>query len=57
VTAGVPTPQIYLTNAPDGPPMRLLGFERAELEPSESRKVTVTADPRLLARFDGQSGQ
>jgi beta-glucosidase len=57
VTAGVPTPQIYLTNAPDGPPMRLLGFERAELEPSESRKVTVTADPPLLARFDGQSGQ
>jgi beta-glucosidase len=32
--------------------MRLLGFERVELAPGRSKKVTVTADPRLLARFD-----
>jgi beta-glucosidase len=37
--------------------MRLLGFERVELEPGESRTVTVTADPRLLARFDAQAGR
>ena len=37
--------------------MRLLGFERVELEPGESRTVTVTADPRLLARFDAQDAQ
>jgi beta-glucosidase len=36
--------------------MRLLGFERLELKPSESRTVTVAADPRLLARFDGKNG-
>jgi beta-glucosidase len=27
--------------------MRLLGFERVQLRPGESRRVTVTADPRL----------
>src|SRR5215472_127753 len=48
---GADVPQVYLTSAPDGPRMRLLGFERVELEPGESRTVTVTADPRLLARF------
>jgi beta-glucosidase len=33
--------------------MRLLGFERVELAPGESKQVTLTADPRLLSRFDG----
>jgi beta-glucosidase len=37
--------------------VRLLGFERVDLEPGESRRVTVTADPRLLARFDTGTGQ
>jgi beta-glucosidase len=46
--AGADVPQLYLT----APRMRLLGFERVELAPGESRAVTVTADPRLLARFD-----
>jgi hypothetical protein len=32
--------------------VRLLGFERVELRPGESRQVSVTADPRLLAHFD-----
>ena len=54
---GADVPQVYLTSAPDGPRMRLLGFERAELGPGQSRQVTVTADPRLLARFDGQARQ
>ena len=55
--AGADVPQLYLTGAPGGPRMRLLGFERVELEPGESRQLTVTADPRLLARFDGQAGR
>jgi beta-glucosidase len=54
---GADVPQVYLTSAPDGPRMRLLGFERVELEPGESRTVTVTADPRLLARFDAQAAR
>jgi beta-glucosidase len=37
--------------------MRLLGFKRVELKPGESRRVTVTADPRLLARFDAGADQ
>jgi beta-glucosidase len=36
--------------------MRLLGFERVALEPGASRQVTLTADPRLLARFDTSAG-
>jgi beta-glucosidase len=30
----------------------LLGFERVTLRPGESRRVSLVADPRLLARFD-----
>ncbi|HEY6368839.1 MAG TPA: fibronectin type III-like domain-contianing protein [Candidatus Binatia bacterium] len=37
--------------------MRLIDFERVELQPGESRRVTVTADPRHLARFDADAGQ
>ena len=54
--AGADVPQLYLSNAPDGPRMRLLGFERVELAPGESKTVTLKADPRLLARFDGKTG-
>ena len=51
--AGADVPQLYLV----GDRMRLLGFERVELQPGESRQVTLTADRRLLARFDGEGGQ
>ena len=37
--------------------MRLLGFERIMLEPGESKTVTITADPRLIARYDGSAEQ
>jgi beta-glucosidase len=47
---GADVPQLYLTE----PRRRLLGFERVELAPGESRSVTITAEPRLLARFDRQ---
>lgn len=55
--AGADVPQVYLVDAPDGKRMRLLGFERVELQPGESRKVTMTADPRLLAKFDPQASR
>jgi beta-glucosidase len=54
---GADVPQLYLTSAPDEKRMRLLGFERLELRPGESRQVTLTADPRLLARFDAGRNQ
>ena len=55
--AGADVPQVYLTDAAGDRRMRLLGFERVELAPGASRTVTVTADPRLLAKFDGGAGQ
>jgi beta-glucosidase len=54
--AGADVPQVYLTHAAGEKRMRLLGFERVVLKPGESRNVTVTADPRLLARFNGKNG-
>ena len=47
--AGADVPQLYLTDAPNERRMRLLGFERVKLEPGASARVTITADPRLLA--------
>ena len=55
---GADVPQLYLTEAPNEKRIRLLGFERVELKPSESRQVRLEpADSRLLARFDGKAGQ
>jgi beta-glucosidase len=54
---GADVPQLYLTDAPGEQRLRLIGFERVVLAPGASRRVTVTADPRLLARFDGGAGQ
>jgi beta-glucosidase len=51
--AGADVPQLYLTASPDGPCLRLLGFERVELEPGATCRVRIDADPRLLARYDG----
>ena len=54
---GADVPQLYLTSAAGEERMRLLGFERVELAAGESRGVTMTADPRLLARYDADAGQ
>ena len=50
--AGKDVVQLYLTSRPGGPARRLLAFEKVSLAPGESRTVTLTADPRLLADFD-----
>jgi beta-glucosidase len=54
---GADVPQLYLTSAAGDERMRLLGFERVELGAGESRRVTMTAEPRLLARYDGAAGE
>jgi beta-glucosidase len=54
---GTDVPQLYLTDAPGEKRLRLLGFERVQLRPGASCQVTVTADPRLLARFDDATQQ
>jgi beta-glucosidase len=53
--SGADIPQLYLTAAPGEQRLRLLGFERIELEPGATRRVTIEADPRLLARYDGSA--
>ncbi|MDJ0354215.1 beta-glucosidase [Pseudarthrobacter sp. PH31-O2] len=55
--SGADVPQLYLLEDPAGPRMRLLGFERVDLEPGESRTVELTADPRLLASYNTGRGQ
>ena len=52
---GADVPQLYLTDTPGGQRLRLLGFERVELKAGASRRVTIEADPRLLARYDGSA--
>lgn len=50
--ATVAVPQLYVT-LPDGSPLRLAGWSREKLAPHETRTVTITADPRVLARWQG----
>jgi beta-glucosidase len=52
--AGADVLQFYLIEAAGEAHARLIAFERVELEPAESRRVTARVDPRLLARFDGR---
>jgi beta-glucosidase len=54
--AGADVPQLYLMAAAGEPCLRLLGFERVELEPGATRRVNIEADARLLARYDGGAG-
>ncbi|ORT85115.1 glycosyl hydrolase [Burkholderia puraquae] len=54
---GDDVPQVYLTEVDGEPRLRLLGFERVSLQAGASTEVSLTADPRLLARFDEASGQ
>jgi beta-glucosidase len=49
---GVDVAQLYLTATPSGAHERLLGWSRIKLDPGETRRVTITADPRLLANWD-----
>ncbi|MBT9474152.1 MAG: beta-glucosidase [Pseudomonadota bacterium] len=52
--AGIDTPQVYaLVTGSDGKEsQRLIGWSRVTLAPGETKRVTVVADPRLLANYD-----
>ena len=54
---GADVAQVYLTSAAGQKVLRLVGFQRVELEPGEKRTITLVADPRLLGRFDEQAGK
>ena len=47
---GADVVQVYA--APPGGMRRLIGFRKVTLKPGESRRVSVVADPRLIATFD-----
>ncbi|MGX9394138.1 beta-glucosidase (plasmid) [Nitrobacteraceae bacterium UC4446_H13] len=55
--AGADVPQIYLTDAAGDKRLRLIGFERVALQPGESKRVSVEADPRVISRFDGSASR
>jgi beta-glucosidase len=48
---GMEAPQVYAT-APGAASKRLIGFSKIDLQPGQTRRVTVTADPRVVAAFD-----
>jgi beta-glucosidase len=50
--AGKDVPQVYVSGAGWEAPKRLGGFEKVDLAPGASKRVTLSIDPRLLATFD-----
>ena len=50
--AGADVPQMYVAREGSGAPMRLAGFQRVTLKPGETRRVTLTAEPRVVADYD-----
>lgn len=52
---GKDAPQVYLVDRAGKPLQRLIGFEKVALAAGERRRVTLAADPRLLADFDAAS--
>jgi beta-glucosidase len=50
--AGADVPQLYVTPPAGGAAARLAGFRRIELQPGETRHITLTAERRTLARWD-----
>jgi beta-glucosidase len=54
--AGAEVAQVYLTSAGGEAMLRLIGWAKVALDPGETRRVTVTADPRLLSRYDIATG-
>ncbi|MCJ2185848.1 glycoside hydrolase family 3 C-terminal domain-containing protein [Novosphingobium beihaiensis] len=50
---GATVGQLYLVSRNGEAKQRLAGFERVELAPGESKTVSVTIDPRILADWNG----
>jgi beta-glucosidase len=50
--AGSDVPQVYVAREGSGAPMRLAAFTRVTLAPGETKRVTLTAEPRIIADYD-----
>ncbi|HTE39687.1 MAG TPA: beta-glucosidase [Steroidobacteraceae bacterium] len=53
--AGKDAPQVYVTQRAGRAGQRLIGFSKIELAPGASTKVSLVADPRLLADWSGSA--
>lgn len=53
--AGHAVPQLY-AEAPDGSPLRLVGFAKVELQPGASRQIRIAIPGERLARYDLGTG-
>ena len=51
-TEGADVPQIYVGREGSDAPMRLAAFKRLTLKPGETRRVTLIAEPRIVADYD-----
>jgi len=49
---GMAVAQVYVSGTGWEAPRRLAGFQKVDLAPHQSRKITLKFDPRLLADFD-----
>jgi beta-glucosidase len=52
--AGIDVPQVYATLPGEAVPRRLAGWTRLALKPGEQRRVDITVDRRVLARYIGE---
>jgi len=54
---GKSVPQVYVGHQGDGweAPRRLAGWQKVVLQPGQSKQVTLSVDPRLLAHYDGKT--
>lgn len=51
--AGADVVQVYLVSANGAARQRLVGYQRVQLAPGESRSVSLVIDPRLIASWSG----
>ncbi|MGR6330271.1 beta-glucosidase [Sphingomonas sp. XXL09] len=49
---GIDVPQMYVGREGGGAPMRLGAFTRVALKRGETRRITLTAEPRIVADYD-----
>jgi len=49
---GADTPQLYVTAGTRRPMLRLAGFQKVDLAPGETKRVSLTVEPRILADYD-----
>ncbi|OYW99425.1 MAG: glycosyl hydrolase, partial [Caulobacter vibrioides] len=50
--AGADTPQLYVTSGQRKAMLRLAGFQKVDLAPGETKRVTLTVEPRIIADYD-----